>query len=195
MPFTQPCHATISRHHTNYFAVSQITPWRRANHAITPCTTLTPSRQLFCCFINHSLNKGSITPSHQPLWVLFSRENAGFSIWMLGVTVKGDYHDVYLAIDDLLLADVFKIFRNTYLEHYKLGQPHFYRAPGLAWQALLKTASEYCEHEVMHKDCPLCLDEFRLELLTDINMLLMFEKGVRSGITQTVKCYDKANNK
>ena len=107
----------------------------------------------------------------------------------------GCYHDTYLKTDVLLLADVFETFRNTCLKNYKLDPAHFYTAPGLAWQALLKTAAEYCQHEERRKDCELCPDEFRLELLTDIDMLLMVEKGIRGGITQAVKRYAKANNK
>ena len=107
----------------------------------------------------------------------------------------GCCHDTYLKTEVLLLADVFETFRNTCLEHYKLDVAHFYTAPGLAWQALLKTASEYCEHEAKRKDCEICLDEFRLELLTDIDMILMLEKGIRGGITQAVKRYAKASNK
>ena len=41
----------------------------------------------------------------------------------------------------------------------------------------------------------MCPNEFRLELLTNIDMLLMLEKGIQGGITRTVKCYAKANNK
>ena len=65
------------------------------------------------------------------------------------------------------------------LKNHKLDPAHFYTAPGLAWQALIKTAAEYCEHEKKRKDCELYPDEFRLELLMNMNMLLMVEKCIR----------------
>ena len=68
------------------------------------------------------------------------------------------------------------------LKNYKLDSAHFYIVPGLAWQALLKTAAKYCEHEKRCKDCELCPSEFSLELLTDIDMLLIVGKGIRVGI-------------
>ena len=68
---------------------------------------------------------------------------------------------------------------------------HFYTTPGLVWQALIKIASKYWQH----KDCELCLDEFRFELLRDIDILLMLEKHISGGITEAVKCYANANNK
>ena len=105
------------------------------------------------------------------------------------------YHDTYLKTDVLLLADVFETFRNTCLGHYKLDPAHFYTAPGLAWQTLLKTAAGYCENEKGRKDCELCPDEFRLELLTDIDILMMVEKSILGGIALADKRYGKANNK
>ena len=107
----------------------------------------------------------------------------------------GCYHDTYLKTDVLLLADVFETFRNTCLKNYKLDPANFYTTPALAWQVLLKTTAEYCEHEKGRKDCEICQDEFRLELLTDIDMLLMVEKDIQGGITQAVKRCAKTNNK
>ena len=103
--------------------------------------------------------------------------------------------DTYLKADALPLADVFETFRDTCLKNYGLEPADFYTAPDLAWQALLKTATKYCEHEKRCKDCELCPDEFRHGLLTDLDMLLMFEKRIGGGITQAVKRYAKANNK
>ena len=89
----------------------------------------------------------------------------------------GEYHDLYLKADVILLSNVFETFRNTCLQHYKLDPAHFYILRGLAWQACLKKTG------------------VRLELLTDPDMLLMFEKGIRGGITQAVHRYTKANSK
>ena len=107
----------------------------------------------------------------------------------------GGYHNTYLKTDVLLLADLFETFQNTSLNNYKLDPAHIYTAPGAAWHALLKTASEYCEHEKRHKECEVCPEEFSLELLTDIDMLLKVEKGIQGGITEAVRRYAKVNNK
>ena len=89
----------------------------------------------------------------------------------------GEYHNLYVQCDTLLLADVSENFRNKCIERYELDPAHFLSAPGLAWQASLKKT------------------KVELELLTDIGMLLMVEKGTRSGICQAIHRYAKANNK
>ena len=50
----------------------------------------------------------------------------------------GDYHDLHVQKDTLLLADVFTNFRNVCFDTYELDPPHFLSAPGLAWQPCLK---------------------------------------------------------
>ena len=81
---------------------------------------------------------------------------------------------MYVQSDNLFLFDVFK---NKCIEIYKLDPAHFLPAPGLAWQACLKKAV------------------VELELLTDIDMLLMIENGIRGGMCQTIHRYARANNK
>ena len=87
-----------------------------------------------------------------------------------------DYHDLYLKSDVLLLADVFENFREQCLSCYGLDPAHYYTAPGLSWDAALKMTS------------------VELELLTDIDMHLMIEKGVRGGVSTITTKYAKANN-
>ena len=99
------------------------------------------------------------------------------SIWReFGIRNMGEYHDLYLRINVILLANVFESFRQVCLENYGLNPSHFYTVPGLAWKACLKKTG------------------IRLELLLDPDMFLMFERGIRGGITQSVHRWAAANN-
>ena len=89
----------------------------------------------------------------------------------------GDYHDLYVQSDTLLLADVFNNFRDMCIKEYELDPAHFLSLPGLASQACLKKTN------------------IELELLTDYDMLLMVEEGMRGGICHSIHRYAKANNK
>ena len=88
-----------------------------------------------------------------------------------------EYHDLYVQSDTLLLADVFENFRNMCLKVYKLDPAKFLSTLGLGWQAALKNV------------------KVKLDLLTDTDMLLMVEKGIRGGIWHSIYQYVKANNK
>ena len=101
----------------------------------------------------------------QKVWEVFEIKN------------HGEYHDLYAQSETLSLADVFENFRNMCLEIYELDPVYFVSAPGLAQQACLKNT------------------KVKLELLTDYDMLLMIEKGIRGGIWQATHRYAKAKNK
>ena len=75
----------------------------------------------------------------------------------------GQYHDLYVQSNRLLLIDVFENFRNICIKIYKLDPAKFLSVPGLAWQAALKET------------------KVKLDLLADIDMLLVVEKSVRGG--------------
>ena len=87
------------------------------------------------------------------------------------------YHDLYVQSNTLLVADVFDNFRNMCLEIYDLDPAKFLSALGLAWEAALQKTP------------------VKLDLSTDINILLMLEKSISGGICHSVYQYAKANKK
>ena len=89
-------------------------------------------------------------------------------------TDMSDYHDLDVQSDTFSLTDVFEDQR---IEIYGLDPSYFYSAPGLAWQACLKKT------------------DVKLEFLTDYQMLLMIEEGIRGAMCQSTHRYAKANNK
>ena len=88
----------------------------------------------------------------------------------------GEYHDLYLKSDILLLADVFENFRKTCLTYYGLDPPHYVSSPGLSWDAMLR------------------MTKINLDLITDIDMQLFIEKGMPGGISYIGHRRAEANN-
>ena len=89
----------------------------------------------------------------------------------------GDYHDLYLKSDVLILADVFENFRKTSKQYYNLDPVHYFSCLDFTWDAMLKMTG------------------INLELITDIDMYQMVEKGLRGGISYIANRYSKPNNK
>ena len=115
-----------------------------------------------------SLNDGNITDEEYQhalkVWGTYNCKNLG------------DYHHLYVRTDVCLLADVFENFRATCLKQYELDPAHYYTSPGLSWDALFKHSG------------------VKLELLTDYDIHLFIEKGLRGGISMVSQRFSKANN-
>lgn len=94
----------------------------------------------------------------------------------LGISNLGEYSDLYLKTDVLLLTDIFENFRNISLRDYRLDPCHFYSAPGLSWAAML------------------LMTKVELELITEMDDLLLWERACRGGISQISCRYATANN-
>ena len=100
------------------------------------------------------------------------------NVWnKFGLSSMGEYHDLYLKSDILLLTDVFENFRKACQQYYELDPAHYFTSPGLSWDAMLK------------------MTEIELELISDVDMFQFIEKGMRGGISYIANRYGKANNK
>ena len=99
-------------------------------------------------------------------------------VWItFNMKTFGDYHDLYLQTDTILLCDVFENFRDLCQDYYKLDPCHYVSAPGVSWDAMLKMTG------------------VELELITDPTMYCFLERGVRGGVSVISHRYARANNK
>ena len=124
-----------------------------------------PKKEEFYSILNNEHISDENYKHAQNVWNTFNLKN------------MGEYHDLYLQSDILLLTDVFENFRKTCLEYYKLDPCHYFTSPGLSWDAMLK------------------MTDIKLELMTDVDMFQFIEKGLRGGISYIANRYGKANNK
>ena len=126
-------------------------------------TQLPPKENFYSSLTDESISDSDYQHA-QEVWTTFNCQTIG------------DYHDLYLQTDVLLLADVFENFRRTALSTYKLDPAHYYTLPGYSWDALLK------------------LTNVSLELLTEPDIYLFVEKGLRGGISMVSHHHAQANN-
>ena len=124
-----------------------------------------PKRKDFYSILNDTYISEDEYQHAQEVWDAFKIRNLG------------EYHDLYLKTDILLLVDVFENFRKTCLHHYRLDPSHYMSSPGLSWDAMLK------------------MTKINLDLISDIDMQLFIEKGLRGGISYISHRHGKANNK
>ena len=122
-----------------------------------------PTKEQFYSVLN-SQHITNVEYDHaRKVWKTFSLKN------------MGEYYDLYLKSDMLLLVDVFESFRKTCLQYYKLDPYHYFTSPDLSWDAMLK------------------MTNIKLELMTNVDMFQFIEKGMCGGLSYNR--YGKANNK
>ena len=124
-----------------------------------------PSKEEFYSILNDEHITDEAYQNAKNVWEIFQLQTIG------------EYHDLYLKSDALLLADVFENFRKTCMQYYNLDPCHYFTSPGLSWDAMLK------------------MTDIKLELMTDVDMYQFIEKGMRGGISYIANRYGKANNK
>ena len=173
--------------HANLVSNLQPTVFNNLNRVIKSNTSLLTRKGVYAYDYVTSINKLKETklPSKEDFYSKLYDEEVSEEDFQHAINVwytfnrqtLQDHHDLYLKTDVLLLADVFENFRKTCLKHYKVDPCHYYTAPGLTWDAYLKETKQ------------------NIQLLKDYDMLMMFERGIRGGITHISKRYASANNK
>ena len=127
--------------------------------------TQLPKRDDFYSLLTNEEISESEYAHAQKVWETFGIEN------------MGQYHDLYLKSDVLLLADIFQNFREINLTNSGLDPAHYVSSPGLSWDAMLK------------------MTNVKLDLISDVDMQNFIEKGMRGGISTITHRHAVANNK
>ena len=124
-----------------------------------------PTKDQFYSILNNQLITDDEYDHAKEVWKTFN------------IKTMGEYHDLYLVSDVLLLTDVFENFRKTCMQYYKLDPCHYFTSPGLSWDAMLKMIN------------------IKLELMTDIHMFQFIEEGMHGRVSYIANQYGNANNK